>query len=88
MKVPATWRAAILSWPCPTCSALPGQPCRTIRTGTPTKDTHVDRAMFAPRCPRCGSRIDVDSVAGDLCPRCALVRSLEVERSTHYQRRT
>lgn len=87
MTIPASWRAAVLSYECPKCGARAGQRCVTLRDGTPTEGTHVGRALGAFRCPRCGSRIAADSLPGDLCPRCALVRSLEVERVTHHRRR-
>ena len=78
------WRLVLESYPCRTCAAKVGEPCRSTVTGRPTTTIHMDRVNSADRCTRCGERIDPGG--GQLCPRCALVRSLEIERATKYRR--
>lgn len=84
----AAWTLVALSYPCPTCDARAGEDCVT-RTGRPTRgQVHVPRGQDVKRCPRCGARLPADDEPGALCSRCALVRALEVERSTTYRRRS
>jgi ribosomal protein S27AE len=74
-----------LSYPCPECGAAPGEDCTTVsgrRAGLP----HAERTRHADRCPRCGVIVGAEE-PGQLCERCALVRSLEIERATHWRRR-
>lgn len=82
----APWRLVYLSYPCPVCEAGPGEDCYT-QTGKITRQVHADRARMGDRCPRCATLLDADHEPDQLCPRCELIRSLEVERSTHYKRR-
>lgn len=81
------WRAVIESYPCDTCGAEPGEPCRTI-SGTKANPPHVARTRPANRCHKCGTMLAADAEPGTLCPKHALLRSLEIERATHYRRRT
>jgi DNA-directed RNA polymerase subunit RPC12/RpoP len=80
----ASWRAVFDTYPCPTCGAEPGEPCTTT-TGRLADIPHADRTRAASRCPRCGTITEATD-PGALCPRCALVRSLEIERSTTWKR--
>lgn len=82
----SAWRLTWLSYPCPTCGAAPGEDCLTTG-GNVYRDVHADRTRRGNRCPRCGVIVDADHEPGQLCARCELVRSLEVERATRYQRR-
>lgn len=85
-KPPATWRLVLRSYSCPTCGAAVGEPCQT--TGGRTADIeHAERARYADRCPKCGTRLDSDTEPGSLCGRCQLVRALETERATKWVRR-
>jgi len=86
VKPPQQWRVVIESYPCPRCGAGPGKACRTAK-GATTYIPHAARERVIDRCPLCGARIPAGALPGDLCERCALVRSLEVERATHYRRR-
>lgn len=86
-NVKSAWRRVLLSYPCPTCEAEPGEPC-TSSTGRPYPECHADRARFGDRCPHCMTRLAADAMPGDLCPRCELVRSLEAERATTHHRLT
>lgn len=79
----ASWHLAFLAYPCPTCKAEPGEDC--ITTGGRWAFPHSARTRQANRCPRCGEVVAGDP--GALCDRCALVRSLEVERATRWVRR-
>lgn len=81
----AVWRLVFLSYPCPTCGAGPGEVCLTI-TGKPYAECHAERTRHANRCPRCGQITGAED-PGALCPKCALLRSLEIERATPYRRR-
>lgn len=85
MRVPS-WMGVFLTYPCPTCGAGPGQVCVTTTTGKPTSVPHAGRTRNAERCPRCGGITGAKDDPGALCPRCALVRSLEIERSTTWVR--
>lgn len=78
------WRLVFLSYPCPTCGAAPGEVCLTTK-GKPYYECHAERTRHANRCPRCGMITGADD-PGALCERCALVRSLEIERSTTWKR--
>ena len=79
------WLAVFLSYPCPRCGAKPGEDCRTAsRKRAPLP--HAERTRNADRCPRCGVITAHHEDPGALCPRCALVRSLEVERATKFRR--
>lgn len=80
------WRLVFMSYPCPTCGAGPGEPCRTT-TGHIYAECHVDRTRHADRCPRCGVLVSAEA-PGELCDRCAQVRALEVERATYHRRQT
>lgn len=80
-----TWLLVYLTYPCPSCGVREGNPCRTA-SGKPAGIPHAARTQFAGRCPKCGSVVDAELDPGSLCPRCALVRSLEVERSTTWKR--
>lgn len=82
----APWQLVFMSYPCPTCGAGPGERCTTTggqAAGTP----HADRTRHAQRCPKCGVIVSAELDPGRLCDRCALVRSLEVERATTWKRR-
>lgn len=81
----ASWRVVFLAYPCPTCGAKVGDPCRT-KAGGRADPPHADRTRLAERCPRCGAITNPDD-PGSLCAHCALIRSLEVERSTTWRRR-
>lgn len=81
----AIWRLIFLTYPCPTCGAAPGEDCITSN-GNIYKDVHAARTRDGNRCPRCGTKIAWD-MAGQLCGRCHLLRDLEVERATKYQRK-
>jgi len=83
--VAATWAAVFLTYPCPTCGAGPGEPCQTA-SGRVADIPHAGRTRNADRCPRCGSITGAEAEPGALCARCALVRALEVERSTTWKR--
>lgn len=83
----APWRLMYLSYPCPTCGVGPGEDCRTTGGRTKRDGVHADRARRGNRCPRCGTLTDADNLPGQLCARCELVRALEVERATRYERR-
>jgi hypothetical protein len=80
------WRAVFLTYPCPTCGQAPGQWCRT-RSGKPAELPHMARGRVGVRCPVCHALLDDGAEHGDLCPRCQLVRALEVERATTWPRR-
>ena len=81
----APWRALLRSYPCPTCGAGPGDPCLTSG-GREADVEHVARQRISGRCPKCGATVDADLAPGTLCPRCQLVRDLEVERATTWKR--
>jgi ribosomal protein S27AE len=81
----APWRLIYLSYPCPTCDAAPGQDCRTTN-GHLKHEVHADRARLGNRCPKCGTLVDADHLPDQLCARCELVRALETERASKYQR--
>jgi len=80
----AAWRAVFESYPCPTCGVPKGASCRTT-SGRVADIPHAERTRLANRCPRCGVIVSGDD-PGALCDRCALVRSLEVERATTHKR--
>jgi len=80
------WRLVVMSYPCPTCDAAPGMPCMTS-TGNPKWEHHAARALDLERCPKCGAWVGANEDPGALCNRCALVRALEIERATTWQRR-
>lgn len=75
----ARWKTILLSYPCPTCGAEPGRPCRTSH-GHVYYDVHVDRARQANRCPECGDRMPADAEAMDRCAYCETVNSIIRER--------
>lgn len=82
----ALWRVVLTSYPCPTCDAEPGEDCRT-NAGKRAAIPHADRGRTGERCSKCGT----PTPGGDpmqLCPRCELIRALEVERSTTHKRET
>jgi hypothetical protein len=81
----ASWRLVFLSYPCPTCGAAPGEVCITL-AGRPYAECHAERTRNGARCPKCGTLVTAEADPGALCPRCALVRALEVERSTTHRR--
>jgi len=81
----ATWRVVFESYPCPTCGVPAGASCRTTG-GRVSNIPHAERTRLADRCPRCGVIVSRDYNPGALCDRCALVRSLEVERATTHKR--
>lgn len=82
----AAWQLVFLSYPCPACDAAPGEDCYTS-TGRTTRQLHAERARQGNRCPHCGMLTNADDEPGQLCPRCELIRALEVERATKYKRR-
>jgi len=75
-----------MSYPCPTCGVGPGVRCVTV-SGAESNTPHVDRTRHATRCPKCGAIVSAELDPGKLCDRCALVRSLELERATKWKRR-
>jgi hypothetical protein len=79
------WRTIFETYPCPVCGANPGEPCLTEK-GNPTRLPHAMRTRNGNRCPNCGVITSWDN-PGALCGRCELVRSLEVERATRYERK-
>lgn len=83
----ASWRLVFLTYPCPTCGALPGQDCVT-RTGRVYADVHGARTQHGTRCPRCGTTLAHEEEPGTLCAKCALLRRLEIERATKHRRKT
>lgn len=83
----AAWRLVFLTYPCPTCGAAPGEKCVTSG-GKPAREyTHAARGQQGTRCHNCRALLGYDAEPGDLCGRCSLVRSLEIERATKWQRR-
>ena len=82
----APWRLVFLSYPCPTCGAAPGELCLTVG-GREYAECHAERTRHAQRCPKCGAHLSAEADPGALCDRCALVRALEIERATTWQRR-
>jgi hypothetical protein len=82
------WRRIYESYACTYCGAGPGQRCLSLVTKKPTMTIHMARVNAADRCAKCGTGMDADRVTegANLCPRCALVRSLEVERATVHRR--
>lgn len=80
------WRAVHMTYPCPQCGARPGYVCRT-KSGNPYPTLHTGRIRHALRCPVCAAILDAESEPGDLCPRCLLVRTLELERMYRPPRR-
>lgn len=53
----AAWRRRDLAGRCPTCRAIPGQPCRVIRiehdrTGEPVVTVHIGGVLPRPHRPR------------------------------------
>lgn len=58
---PTDPRNAEYALPCPTCKALPGQPCYSLKAGTPLHDSHPERRAIAAttadppltKCPSC-----------------------------------
>lgn len=82
-----SWRLVFLSYPCDYCGAQPGQDCHTA-TGATYRDVHAIRTQHKARCPRCGTVLAADDEPGQLCPRCQLLRRLEIERITRWQRQT
>jgi hypothetical protein len=86
-KGPPWWLAAVMSYPCPTCEAEPNHPCIT-RNGTTASPPHIARGHQRPRCVVCQVLLPQGDMEGMLCDRCALVRSLELERMTRHQRST
>lgn len=85
-RAKATWQLVFLSYPCPTCGAAPGRECWTA-SGRKSSMPHAERTRHAQRCPRCGAHVSAELDPGKLCDRCALVRSLEIERATTWKRR-
>lgn len=79
----APWHVIFLSYPCPMCGAHPGEEC--VTSGGNWAFPHADRTRLANRCPRCGVVVSAEE-PGQLCDRCALVRALEVERATRWER--
>jgi DNA-directed RNA polymerase subunit RPC12/RpoP len=79
----APWWWVYLTYPCPKCGAPVGEVCQTPR-GAAAQMPHAARTRYADRCPKCWTTVDAG--AGPLCNRCALVRALEVERSTTWKR--
>ena len=84
-KPRATWRAVFMAYQCPTCGAGRGEDC-TTKTGKPAGLPHAARIPDQGRCPQCGAIVGDPSEPDKLCPRHALVRSLEIERSTTWVR--
>jgi hypothetical protein len=80
----AGWRRVLLSYPCPTCGAGPGDDCETS-TGNRKFECHVSRSDAAERCRDCHTRLGADDVdqGADRCPHCQLVHQLITERHTH-----
>ena len=85
-KIRAPWRAVFLTYPCPTCGAKPSEECVTA-SGNVYADVHVARTEHGNRCPRCGAFIAAEDDPGSLCPKCQLLRQLEIERATYHRRR-
>jgi hypothetical protein len=83
---PAAWRVLFQTYPCPTCGADVGEEC-TTRGGNPAWVAHAARARHGARCPVCATLLPAEADPASLCDRCALVRSLEVERATRHHRR-
>lgn len=83
----AAWRLIRMSYPCPVCGAGPGDPCMTT-AGNVYTECHAERSRQATRCAKCRAILSAEAEPGDLCDRCALVRSLEVERATYHRRTT
>jgi len=81
----AAWRMVFESYPCPTCGVPARTSCRTV-SGRIADVPHAERTRMADRCPICGSIVANEANPAGLCPRCTLVRSLEVERSTTHVR--
>lgn len=81
------WRDVIHSYPCDVCGARAGEACRS-RSGNRKREPHASRGRAADRCPRCGDRLSNQAEPGDICERCRLIRHLEIERATTWQRRT
>jgi hypothetical protein len=79
---PADWALPFLAYGCAFCGARSGERCRT-GTGAPMRPgVHLARTHNADRCPVCGTKLPDGVAPADLCPRCAVVRQLEVERLT------
>lgn len=71
---------------CPACHVPPGEPCRTA-TGNLAREHHTARGLtLSTRCYRCGEKLPGNIDPGQLCPRCSLIRSLEIERATFHVR--
>lgn len=85
-RAKAVWRLVFLSYPCPSCGAPPGRLCITTG-GHEYAECHAARTRDAGRCPRCGTVVSAELDPGSLCDKCALVRSLEIERATTWKRR-
>lgn len=82
-----SWRHVVEKYPCGKCGAAIGERCRTIN-GNGLSVPHADRwNQDSQRCPKCGDRVSDGAEIGALCDRCRLIRRLEIERVTHYQRR-
>lgn len=84
---PGTWHNILRSYPCEACDAGPGEPCVTA-SGRKSALEHSARQHLVGRCPRCSGMLDADHPPGTLCPHCALVRSLNIERHTTHRRRS
>jgi hypothetical protein len=80
------WRIVMESFPCKECNAAPGEPCYT-KSGNQKTECHAVRWADAERCHKCGERLPADYDPGELCDRCKLIRRLEIERATTWQRR-
>jgi DNA-directed RNA polymerase subunit RPC12/RpoP len=86
MTDPPWWMHAIHTYPCPTCGAQPEQPC-TTRTGNPTNQPHAQRGNTHHRCTTCHQLLPHNQDPADnLCTKCNLVQTLEIERATYHQR--
>jgi hypothetical protein len=83
---PPWWLAAVHTYPCPTCAAAPGEPCRTS-SGREASQPHAARGDTEHRCKSCHVLLpNGQDPADTLCDRCKLVRSLETERATYHRR--
>ena len=82
----SAWKKTLLTYPCPTCFAAPGERCLSA-SGKVKSEPHADRGRLGLRCRKCGHKLPIDAEVDDLCGHCELLRELLLERYQPRRRR-